>query len=271
MWSSGVSELKACAAAASKDCGCGVVRLRGGGAPRALDGRRLRNRQQQQQVIKGSQIKGRLARVTGPVEHVLLQAHAARWGELHSASISSQRVQVLVQRSLPGVSNARTPAHGALKWRMNCWRRALKCAARLKVRYRRSKSRYAHQRGFLMLGNMRGATPPRPGSVFAHGHEKLCLLLNIEQLLWIDDVVQWCLRCWCSPWGAGPKPASSSETSPGSAAFSAATACTTGMGAATRRGRSRGQGTTPAVCRRCNHPLPQFPDRPHLARQRFDC
>ena len=30
--------------------------------------------------------------------------------------------------------------------------------------------------------------------VLAHGHEKLCLLLNIEQLFWIDDVVQWCLR-----------------------------------------------------------------------------
>lgn len=37
MWSSGVSELKACAAAASKDCGCGVVRLRGGGAPFLFD------------------------------------------------------------------------------------------------------------------------------------------------------------------------------------------------------------------------------------------
>ena len=37
--------------------------------------------------------------------------------------------------------------------------------------------------------------------VLAHGHEKLCLLLNIEQLFWIDDVVQWCLSCWCSRGG----------------------------------------------------------------------
>ena len=27
--------------------------------------------------------------------------------------------------------------------------------------------------------------------VFAHGYEKLCLLPNIEQRFWIDDVVQW--------------------------------------------------------------------------------
>ena len=31
--------------------------------------------------------------------------------------------------------------------------------------------------------------------MFAHGHKKLRLLLNIEQLFWVDDVMQWCLRC----------------------------------------------------------------------------
>ena len=143
----------------------------------------------------------------------------------------------------------------ALKWRMNCWRRSIEICSTAQVRYRRNKSGYATGEvsscwAVMLAQHLHGLV------VFAHGHEKLCLLLNIEQLFWINDVVQWCLRCWCSR-GAGSKPASSSETSPGSAAFSAATACTTGMGAA-GRGRSGGQGTTPAVCRRCNHLFHSF-------------
>ena len=167
----------------------------------------------------------------------------------------SQRVQVLVQRLAQAVKR-RELRHMRIEMAHELLAQSIEICSTAQGTVQAQQIQVRHRRGFLMLGNVL-AQHLHGLVVFAHGHEKLCLLLNIEQLFWIDDVVQWCLRCWCSR-GGRFKTSVLQRDFTGLGRIFCRYRLHRRHGRSHGRGRSGGQGTTPAVCRRCNHLFHSF-------------